>query len=124
MSGITGWVRDRFDVPDERHIERVGRSVAQFDLWRWSLLTLYVIDLFVLIGGCVGMLHVVDWRLQRRMWDSSGFVVGFLFGAGLGLSAFNLGHGVAQALIGLRTERLMIRYHDALMELEQGQRLG
>jgi hypothetical protein len=46
-----------------------------------------------------------------------GFIVGILLGIKLGLVALSVAHALALSLRSLRTERLLLRYHDALADL-------
>ena len=113
-------VAARFDPTDEEHMRRVRLAVAAYDRWRWRrpLLALYTI-------GFVGLLVTVGALLQGLMqWGNMqglapGFLIGLALGVMLGGLVVKLGHGLMTLLLPLRTERLLLRYYDALTELAQ-----
>jgi hypothetical protein len=111
----------RFDPTDEEHVRRVRLAVAVYDRWRRPLLALYT----GLAIGFVGLLVAAGALLQGLMqWGNMqglapGFLIGLALGAMLRGLAVKIGHGLMTWLLPPRTERLLLRYYDALIELAQ-----
>jgi hypothetical protein len=83
--------------------------------------------LFFYIGGAIsfiGLLIFAAVALQglKQMAIQglgAGFFIGFSVGLMLGGLAMQLVHGLFTALMPQRTERLLLRYYDALTELAE-----
>jgi hypothetical protein len=110
-----------FDPTDEEHLRRVRLAVAAYDSCRRPLLALYIglaivyVGLLVAIGALLQALR--QWGNMQGL--APGFFIGLALGAMLGGLAVQIGHGLVTFLLPPRTERLLLRYYDALTELAQ-----
>jgi len=106
-------------VTDEDYVERVRHTVQVLDRWRRAFQVFWITVLFASVGILAAMVYLLDLLMQgnRMPLLIQGFVVGVLLGAILGLLAVKNAHGMASSLQPLRTERLLLRYHDALIAL-------
>ena len=118
MDGILRSVRARFHVTDEQYVERVRRGVASFDRWRrlamvlHGMLTLAYVALFVAL---VKLANLISGEFFKgSWWLTSGLLIGILLGWPVGLWIHQLLQGWATILGGMRKERLLVAYHDAL----------
>lgn len=98
---------------DEEHVERIRRRVAQFArVRRWCVPVLTVLGVFY-VWLCIDFLESFLTPLFKDIPLFLGFGVGMVIGAGMGMSAFGLAHGLILMCFGYRSERLLVRYHDA-----------
>jgi zinc transporter ZupT len=106
-------------VTDEDHVERVRRTVQLLERWRRPLQVLWLTTAVASIGSLGAMAYLLELLMQgnRNPLLIQGFIVGVLLGAMAGLLVVKAAHALASSLKPLRTERLLLRYHDALMAL-------
>jgi nitrate reductase NapE component len=104
-------------LSDEEYIEKIRKSVLFWDRFRcWATPVLLVI-LAAFLWFCVWVVQILAGPgpagVPQGMWQ------GFSFGAVTGLFlAFMFGkitHGFITLRPGLRTERLLLEYHDHLL---------
>jgi hypothetical protein len=81
----------------------------------------YVTMGLLILGLVVAMVRLVNW-LQGMQGNNVpgvwlGFIVGLSLAAMLGFLMLSVVHGLLTSLSSLRTERLLLRYHDALAVL-------
>jgi hypothetical protein len=125
MRGIVARLVRRFHVPDEEHVERVRRTLAKFDRWRWGPVLLYGSALIGSVGVSVAWIVLFRSSLfPRPGLAAMGFLIGASVGMTLGFLMINAAHGLLDALLGFRNERLMIAYHDALEALRHDRNAG
>lgn len=115
MRALVSWFR----ASDEEYIERVRRGIAAYDRWRRLLLAFYALAAIVLVGFLV--LWFGSWQGQMQQLSHSenpyvglGFLIGLAVGTMSGIMVIAVINVLGNLLFGLRGERLMIRYHDAL----------
>ncbi|QEH35613.1 hypothetical protein OJF2_41660 [Aquisphaera giovannonii] len=116
------WPRMR-PKSDEEHVERLRRSLASFDRWRRPLLALHLAAAVTYVAAVIAAV----WALRgfASMMGANapgvapGFLIGLAAGASLGFLGVKIAHGLVDLALGLRNERLLVRYHDALREMEQ-----
>jgi len=114
-------VAARCNVTDEEHVRRVRRTVAVYDRWRRPLLVFYAGMALALGGLLVATAWLLPGLMQLGMQAvPQGFFVGLYLGGMLGLLALKAVHGIVAYSATPRTERLLLRYYDALTELAQG----
>ncbi|MCI0378283.1 MAG: hypothetical protein L0215_11805 [Gemmataceae bacterium] len=105
-----------FDASDEKYIDGIRRAVARYERWRfWNLL-------FCGVFGTV-LFGLLVWVIQPLM-NMPGWGLGFVIGLATGLILGMLAGKIAQILVVTlidddRSNRLLLRYHDALKELSQ-----
>jgi hypothetical protein len=57
---------------------------------------------------------------NNHAWLSqAGFILGLSFGAMMGFIAMKLAHGLVFSVVGRRSERLLVKYHDAFRATEE-----
>jgi hypothetical protein len=117
----------RFPVSDEEHVERVRQALASYDRWRWGPVLLYGSALVGLVGVLVAW--IVMWTWRESIFPRPGLAaMGILIAAGVGMTlgflTTHAAHGLMDALLGFRNERLMIAYHDALEALRHDRNAG
>lgn len=123
-AGCRSWLGWR-PVSDEEFIEQVRRAVELQRRWRWALIALRVGYALVFIGVLVTFAN--RWAGLARVFDvfanrwiiSSGFGVGLLLGLALGQIIYKLVFDLIFVFPSLRAEQLLLRYHDALLELSR-----
>lgn len=122
MRGVERVDRPPVDAPDERHIERLRRTLISFDRWAGFLKGLYLLAALVFLVTIVATLvHLAELgRFFGKIGAgiTPGFLLGVLIGFGSGFLAIKVLHGLIEVFTGLRNERLLIRYYDAYQELE------
>lgn len=104
---------------DDLHVERVRRNIAHFDRWwRRPLIVLYAACAVILVGLIVFAASQFANLWQKMGINPAGIYAGIGFGIVIGFGFGVLIHavvgGLIKALAGPRSERLMIRYYDAL----------
>ncbi|MGC8642426.1 MAG: hypothetical protein ACP5XB_21405 [Isosphaeraceae bacterium] len=119
MFRVVRRVHDWFCMPDdEQYVERVRKSLRSFDRCRWFLAWLHGLLLVVWLGLAVAMTILMQkisaFLGAGNFWGPAGFLIGMMLGIPYALGFVHYLHGLLNALVGLRNERLMIRYHDAL----------
>jgi hypothetical protein len=111
-------------VPEEELIDRLRRTLAFWDRWRyWSIvahigLLAAVLSLYVL-GGQVFM------RLgQNGNLALLGFAAGALMGMVLGWATAGIIHGLIFSIAGFQSERLLLRYYDSVHDAQSAEESG
>src|SRR5262245_31954278 len=85
------------------------------DRWRPWLRVIYAIALVALIGLVASSIQVVRWFMQPgNHLPVFGFGLGLFLGISQGLLTIKVAHGLMTPFSALRTERLLIRYHDII----------
>src|SRR5262245_724743 len=107
-------------VTDEEHVQRVRRVVAFMDRWRRPVVAVCAV---LLLGRVVWLALIVQVLNQMVLWNNGpGFVVGFALGVTMG-ALIGLRGAVLTIVLAagfksnLRTQRLMLQYHDAIESL-------
>jgi hypothetical protein len=101
---------------DAEFVERVRRSIAWYERFRWPAVIFYLALTAGLIGLGVALFNFIQAAPMPGVWP--GFFIGVILGALFGKLAYKIGHGLAIALTGShRSEELLVRYHDALHEV-------
>jgi hypothetical protein len=106
-------------LTDEEYVVRMRRHAALHDRWRPWLVGLYGTLVVAWVGLLAAALYLVNALGQlggARGPIVGGFVVGTLLGAIVGLNLIHVAHGLVNSLKSGRTERLLLRYHDALAD--------
>ena len=113
----------RANCSDEDHVERIRKLVARLNRWRRPLLVFWILALILVTAMLIATGVLVN--LLAQMANNNvvvlGFILGMQLGMMLGLLIVKVVHGLASSLSSFRTERLMLRYHDALAELAKVQ---
>lgn len=114
-------------VSDAEYIERLRRSLAEFQRLRRWLILLYAVLTVGFIGALVIIVALLRAIFQQNNRPDAlvGFALGFVFGAMIGSVALKLGHGLATTILDRRAERLLVKYHDAIqaaLHSEEGTR--
>jgi hypothetical protein len=106
------------EVADDEHIKRIRRNLAKMDRWRRGFQLFYGAMSIVVIGLFFGCLLLVQ-ALAKMGGNIAplGFVVGVSLGLSYAVALTHVAMGLFASLGSSRTERLMLRYHDALSEL-------
>lgn len=99
------------------YIERMRRSIAWWDRWRWLGVAFHVILIGLVLWGstCIVELirrfHGMD---PQAAMPETVVLLGVTLCAKLGFILQHSAGGLLNAIFGLRTERLAIAYHDAI----------
>jgi hypothetical protein len=106
---------------DEAFLEQLRYRIIFMDRYRSVAIVFYVL----LTAGFIFLCFKLDAFIRNANFPGMG--VGFSVGVGLGIMfgfmAIKLGHGLAAVMQkGFRSERLLLRYHDALMDYEREHR--
>jgi len=120
MSNQAGTTGGFFDERDEKMVENLRRVVTQWDRRSWLFKSLGAMASLSFFGFLIWMLpKIVQWGLNPA-WQGllPGLVVGLIMG-------YLVGHAIKLMVPYLmvvwidifRSERLLIRYHDALRDL-------
>lgn len=116
MGTSTGATKLLTKTSDEEHIAKIRRMVEWYDRWRNWLIALYtglLIGTFAMIAyflrGLGGMAPFINAQAVQI-----GLVLGLVLGFGMGIHLHSLGFALANAVLGLRTERLLLKCLDAL----------
>ncbi len=121
MRALLKQLQARFDVSDEVYVENCRRGLTQLDRIRWFMWVFVVVAIVALGWGCSLIFQNLANPLMPGM--NSGFVVGVLLGISIGFSfgliIHNVAHQILSLLSSMRSERLMVRYHDELQHLYQ-----
>jgi hypothetical protein len=117
MRLLTKWAQ----ASDEEYVEKARRKLTRFERWRPWLIGLYVFNLMLLVGGASVVVLILQsvWKPGDPPLLWAGLVVGCIIGAWLGEVAYQVGHGLATGLFGLRNERLLVKYHDELQSVRR-----
>jgi hypothetical protein len=119
---------------DDEHIERLRRELARLDRLRpwiiafFAIMTVAYVWLLVKIGQSLndfgqppnnGLPNNNPLPNNIALLNWAGFMLGASFGAVMGLIALKLIHGLMSFVLGRRSERLLVKYHDAFREAQQ-----
>jgi hypothetical protein len=105
---------------DEERVTKVRFAIASLDRWRPWLVGLYLVSLVVYVCLLISVARLIQSKSMSEMIPVSwwGFALGLVIGALLGQCGYQIIQGfVILWPLGLRNERLMIRYHDELAAL-------
>lgn len=109
----------RKPVSDGEYVERIRRGVAHFERWRRWEIGFYA----ALSVAWFAALVTLGWTqfLKRQIQGLPlGVGIGIIVGSLTGLTTIKLAHGLIFALVSSRrTEKLLLRYHDALAALAE-----
>jgi hypothetical protein len=103
-------------VPDDEYIARLRRSIRSLDRWRFWLILFYVVLLVAAISLLSKAIPLLIGLGQPGdvPFALLGFVTGAMFGLGFGWMFYGLVQGLISMLGGFRSERLLLKYHDAV----------
>jgi hypothetical protein len=108
---------------DDEHIERVRRQLKMFDRCRWWLFAtllicevVFLVLVFVVAGQIAGQFQQGNFGGQQP-----GFWLGAMMGSLIGLMQIKIADNLIKSLPGHRSERLLVRYHDAMQALASHQ---
>jgi hypothetical protein len=124
MRHIFQAVRDWFNssnISDEEFIERLRTSLATWDRLRRRLFVIYVLSGVVIVGLLIAVCLLLANLLRLGMQgQNAGFALGVILGLLLGELAFKVVYGLVDSLSGgYRSERLLIRYYDAIRQFNR-----
>lgn len=120
-AGRRSWLWGK-PTSDEEFIEQVRRAVELRRRWRWALIALRGGLALVFIGVLLTFANQgADLaRVFENQWIVlSGFGVGLLLGLAIGLITHKVVRDLIALLPSLRMEKLLLRYHDAFLELSR-----
>jgi hypothetical protein len=104
-------------VSDAKYVAGIRRYVAFHQRWRRWLVAFYSGAALAVLGLSVFGANVVagiGQMANAQNFALMGFGIGALVGAMLGGLVLRIAHGLVASLSTLRTERLLLRYHDAI----------
>ena len=126
MANQAGTTDRWFNETDEKYVERIRHFLVGYKLLKWLLLVPGVILILFLVLG-YGWLWktAAGWVVspQGSAKDLllhvllSGFIVGVLVGGFFGLMLFQFIWFLFEMILGSRSDRLLLHYHDALRDL-------
>jgi hypothetical protein len=109
-------------LADGEYIERIRRNMALWCRWRWWLAGLSGTAPGIVV--VVSTIMVPKLLLDLGQWGNPkggamfGFEIGLPVGALIGLMAVTSAHGLMTALLPWRTEQMLLRYHDTIVNLQ------
>jgi hypothetical protein len=104
-------------VSDAKYVANIRRYVAFHQRWRRWFVALYSGGALVVLGLSIFAANAVAGFGQMANAQNIaliGFGVGALVGSMLGGLVMKTAHGLVVSLSTSRTERLLLRYHDAI----------
>jgi hypothetical protein len=121
MGNILGSVRRRFPISDDEYIENIRCAIGKIDRQRSWLIAFHGI----MLAGAIALGFFAGFAVRQMMALGGGNQAAWLVGVGLGMTiGASLGalvlhsiHGLMISIFPMRTERLLIRYHDAVQLL-------
>jgi hypothetical protein len=118
MAGILRSFRGWSSVSDDEFIEGVRRMLSQYDRHRPWLIKFHATALAGFIGAAVFAVVAIQWILRIGAANLAlglfGVGVGMAFGVSLGMGMFHSIHILMDLISSMRSERLLIKYHDAV----------
>ncbi|HEU5117384.1 MAG TPA: hypothetical protein VFT74_12140 [Isosphaeraceae bacterium] len=117
MRALLKRLQTRFDVSDEAYVENCRRGLAQVDRIRWFLRGFVIVGLVCLGWACKMLFDNLANPLLPGM--NAGFALGVMLGIVFGSMLHNVAHQLLTLLSSMRSERLMVRYHDELQQVHQ-----
>ncbi len=103
-------------LSDEEFIDRMRRVVERFHRWRPWLIGFHVIMLCVVLSLLFCFQSELN-RLALLHVNFFGFWLGIVLGFMVGDLTARSVKGIFDALFGVRTETLLLKYHDELVQL-------
>jgi predicted MFS family arabinose efflux permease len=121
MIGILRSFRKRSSISDDEYIEGIRRKLSIYDRERRWWITFHAIILASMIGAAV----YAGIMIQRIMGFGAANAANGLFGLGVGMAiGASLGgltihsiQGLITVILPMRSEHLLIKYHDAIQIL-------
>lgn len=106
-------------VPDDEYIAVLRRSIALWDRWRYWLILIHVAMLVAAIWLLTTAIPLIIGLVQPANAPIAmmGFIFGIVLGLSLGGILQHIFHGLVLSLGGFRSERLLVKHHDALNSL-------
>ena len=116
MGTWTGVAKLLTKVSDEEYIAKIRRDVERCDRWRNWLIALYTVLLIGMFGMVAYLVRLVNVLapLVNPQGMRLGLIFGMTFGFSVGIHFHGLVFGLANAVSGRRTERLLLKCLDAL----------
>ena len=106
---------------DAEHVARIRLAVARLDRARPWLVAWWLVLAVVWLGALIGFGVRINSMVNANAGNGNfpfppwlSAPIGLGLGASLGLSGTHIAHHLVETLLGLRTERLLLRYHDEL----------
>ncbi len=122
------WLTSFWRLSDEAYIERIRRYVKQWDRMRYWLFGVMVVLetllVWITIVAAESSMAVFQRGQQANPGGGQfqeGMRLGIVMGMAIGIMHFKNLHYIVSFLLGLRTERLLVRHADALRVLLSGE---
>jgi len=117
----------REPLSDDQHIERIRKSVSFVDRYSYWTSAFYLS--LLLAGGWIFWQFIMTMinmpapfpnggGPNLNAWVWSGFVFGTIIGLGFAKFAHNMIVSIMMPFTGLRTEKLLLKYHDQIRGIE------
>ncbi|MBI3463717.1 MAG: hypothetical protein HY000_11775 [Planctomycetes bacterium] len=113
--------RPLWSLSDHEVVDRTRRSIAQFEHARPWLVLLYCLILAAYVWVWTMIIQVLVGLGQQPNappWLLA-LVAGIPLGMMMGWMVHGVSYGLFMILVGLRTERLLVKYYDALVAIAE-----
>jgi hypothetical protein len=109
-------------VGDAQYVESMRQAIARWDRYRPLLLVSYVVLLGLFAWSVTRGVNFLVGLAQpaNAPWPLFGFVAGTILGVVVGWLFHFVIFSMSRGLAGFRTERLLVKYHDAIAGTNQG----
>jgi hypothetical protein len=104
---------------DDEHIERVRRQLKTLDRYGWWPFAILLVCEVIFLVVVFGAVDQFARQFQQGNFGGQrpGFWIGAMMGSLAGLAHLKIVDGLIKSLPWHRSERLLIRYHDAIMSV-------
>lgn len=102
---------------DAAFLEKIRRSVAWWDRWRWLGVVLHAAIIGFVVWLSFQIVELIQWMngpAPQGVMPETVVVLGVVLGAKMGFLLQQAVWGALMSLGGFRAERLAIAYHDAI----------
>ena len=105
-----------FCLTDDEYIARLREQMSSWERWRFRLILLNIsmiaVAIWILSNGIAIILRLM--AAANVPFAKQGIVTGIMLGCVMGFSISGMVQNLMLLLFGLRSERLLLRYHEAL----------